>query len=109
MKSKALKQPTLRHRISCFECERLTAAPTDLEHFPHHNFETLRRGRVVEDNINNNDQPWGRKGTLPYTLAGTAKSRPSPTSILTTKRGGKEEKDACCLPWLGCLATYVGY
>jgi hypothetical protein len=24
------------------------------------------KGRVVEDNINNNRQPWGGKGTLPY-------------------------------------------
>jgi hypothetical protein len=38
----------------------------------------------------------------------TVKSRPSPTSILMTKREEKEEKDACCLPELGCLATYVG-
>jgi hypothetical protein len=52
----------------------------------------------VEDNINNNDQPWGRKGTLPYTLVCTVKSRPSVTSILSTKREEKEEKDTCRLP-----------
>jgi hypothetical protein len=28
---------------------------------------------------------------------------------LMTKREEKEEKDACSLPELGCLATYVGY
>src|ERR1700740_2908636 len=66
-------------------------------------------GRVVEDDINNNNQPWGRKGTLPYTLACTVKSRPRPTSNLTTKREEKGEKDACWLPKLGWLATYVGY
>jgi hypothetical protein len=68
----------------------------------------------VEDNINNNnnnnDQPRRTEGTLPYTLACTVKSRPSPTSILATKRGrDMEEKDACGLPKLGWLATYVGY
>src|SRR2546423_15423044 len=60
-------------------------------------------------NINNTNQPWGRKGTLPYTLACTVKSRPSPTSNLTSKREEREEKDACWLPKLGWLATYVGY
>src|SRR5436305_15295655 len=48
-------------------------------------------------------------GTLPYTLACTVKSRPRPTSNLTTKREEKGEKDACWLPNLGWLATYVGY
>jgi hypothetical protein len=47
----------------------------------------------VEDNVNNNDdQPWWRKGTLPYTLACTLKSRPSPTPILTTERKRKRKK-----------------
>jgi len=32
-----------------------------------------------------------------------------PTSNLTTKREEKGEKDACLLPKLGWLATYVGY
>jgi hypothetical protein len=65
----------------------------------------------VEDNINNNnnDQPRRTEGTLPYTLACTVKSRPSPTSILMTEREEKEEKAACRLPVLGCLAIYVGY
>jgi hypothetical protein len=62
----------------------------------------------VEDN-NNDDRPWGRKGTLPYTLACMVKSGSSPTSTVTTKREEKGEKDACWLPELGCLATYVGY
>jgi hypothetical protein len=35
-------------------------------------------------------------------------ARPSPTPNLTTKREGKVEKDACWLPKLGWLATYVG-
>jgi hypothetical protein len=52
--------------------------------------------------------PWGRKGTLPYTLACTVKSRPRTTSSLTTKRG-KERERCLFLPELGCLATYVGY
>jgi len=52
----------------------------------------------MEDNISSNsNQPWGRKGTLPYMLACTVKSRLSPTSILMTKREEKEEKDACRL------------
>jgi hypothetical protein len=38
-----------------------------------------------------------------------AKSRPGPTSHLTSEREEKEEKDACWLPKLGWLATYVGY
>jgi hypothetical protein len=48
-----------------------------------------------DDNINNNNdsQPWGRKGSLPYTLACTANSRPDPTPNLTTKREKREEKD----------------
>jgi hypothetical protein len=64
----------------------------------------------VEDDINNNNnnQSWGRKGSLPYTLACTVKSRPSPQSILAIKREERKEEDACCLPSLGCLATYVG-
>jgi hypothetical protein len=45
---------------------------------------------------------------LPYTLACTVKSKPSPTSLLMTKREEGEEKDVCLLPVLGCLATYVG-
>jgi hypothetical protein len=50
---------------------------------------------------NNINQPWERKGTLPYTLACTVKSRPSPTSTLMTKREEKGEKDACvCSPEL---------
>ena len=57
----------------------------------------------------NNNQPRGRKGTLPYALACTVKSRLGPLSKLTTKREEEEEKDACWLPELGWLATYVGY
>ena len=63
----------------------------------------------MDDNINNTDQPWGRRGTLPYTLACTVKPRSGPTSKLTTKREEEEEKDACWLPELGWLATHVGY
>jgi hypothetical protein len=58
---------------------------------------------------NNNHRPWGRKGTLPYMLACTAKSRPGRTSPLITKREEGEGKESCPLPELGCLATYVGY
>jgi len=52
----------------------------------------------VEDNIDNN-QPWGRKGTLPYTL-GKVQAEPN-----------VNPNDQCFffLPELGCLATYVGY
>ena len=46
---------------------------------------------------------------MPYTLACTVKPRPSPTSILTTKREEKEEKRCLFLPELGCIATYVDY
>ena len=52
----------------------------------------------MEDNNNNNNnihQSWGRKGTLPYTLVCTVKSRPSPTSILMAKREEKGGKDTC--------------
>ena len=67
-------------------------------------------GRFVEDNNDGNtDQHWGRKGTLPCTLACTVKSRPSPTSTLMTKREEKGEKRSQFLPELGCLGTYVGY
>ena len=61
----------------------------------------------MEHNINN--QPWGKKGTLPYTLACTVKSRPGPMSNLTTRKEEKGEKDACWPPKLGWLATYVDY
>jgi hypothetical protein len=55
----------------------------------------------VEDNVNNNDdQPWWRKGTLPYTLACTLKSRPSPTPILTTERKRKRKKPVLALAGL---------
>jgi len=63
------------------------------------------RGRVVEDNINSNNQPWGRKGTSPYMLACTVKSRPSPTAILTTKRGKGRER--CLLIALAGLSSYL--
>jgi hypothetical protein len=49
----------------------------------------------------------GEEGTLPYTPACTVKSRPSPTSILTTKREEKEEKDACSCPGWGCLGCVL--
>jgi hypothetical protein len=52
--------------------------------------------------------PWGRKRTLPYTLACTVKSRPRTASNLTTKRGKGRER-CLFLPELGCLATYVDY
>jgi hypothetical protein len=63
----------------------------------------------VEDNNNGDNKPWVRKRTLPYTLACTVKSRLGLAPILMTKKEEKEEKDACCMPRLGCLATYVGY
>jgi len=59
----------------------------------------------MEDNINNNDQPWGRKGTLPYTLACMVKSRPSLMSNLTTKREGKVER--CFLLVLAGQSRYL--
>jgi hypothetical protein len=54
------------------------------------------------ENNNNNHHPWGRKGTLPYTLACTIKSRPSRTSPLMTNREEGEGKDVSCLPELDC-------
>jgi hypothetical protein len=51
----------------------------------------------------NNNQPWGRKGTLPYMLACTVKSRPSRMSLLMTKREEGEEKGCLSLPELACL------
>jgi hypothetical protein len=59
------------------------------------------------DNINN--QPWGRKGTLPYTLACIVKFRLSLTLNLITKRKGKGRERCPPLPELGWLATYVSY
>ena len=51
----------------------------------------------MEDNINNNNQDWGRKGTLPYTLACTVKSRPS-TAPTTDYQGKKSEGKMSSLP-----------
>jgi hypothetical protein len=58
------------------------------------------------------------KGTLPYTLACTVKSRPGLRRRPTAKREKKkeeeeeeeeEEKKLVVLPELTCLATYIGY
>ena len=57
-------------------------------------------------NINNTNQPWGRKGTLPYTLACTVKSRPSPTSNLTSKREEKG-RERCLFAAQAGLASYL--
>ena len=48
----------------------------------------------------NNDKPWEGKGTLPYTLACTVKSRPGSRRHQTAKRE-EEEKEAslCCPSW----------
>ena len=54
----------------------------------------------MEDNINNKNQLWGRKGT-----SCTVKSRPSPASILTTKTEEKKGKDAFLLALFG-LSSY---
>jgi hypothetical protein len=43
------------------------------------------------DNINN--QPWGRKETLPYILTCIVKFRLNLTSNLITKREGKRERE----------------
>jgi hypothetical protein len=44
---------------------------------------------------------------LPYTLECMVKSRPSPLSTLNGQEREKRKK-MLVLPWLGCLATYVG-
>jgi hypothetical protein len=46
---------------------------------------------------NNRDWSGGRKGTLPYTLACTVKSRPGPRRHSTAKREEAEGKGACSL------------
>jgi hypothetical protein len=62
----------------------------------------------VENNYNSNN-PRERKGTLPYTLACTVKSRPSRASPLMTEREEGEGEEGCSLSDVGCLSTYVGY
>jgi hypothetical protein len=55
------------------------------------------------------NRPWGQKGTLPYMLACTVKSRSGLVSTPSVSRGKKREKKLVVLPKLGCLATYIGY
>jgi hypothetical protein len=47
---------------------------------------------------------------LPYTLACTVKSRPTPNvNRGKKKKKKKKERKVVVLPKLGCLATYIGY
>ena len=60
------------------------------------------------DNNNSDNKPWGRKRTLPYTLACTVNSRLGLASTLMTKDEKKEEKGASACPsW--AVSAYVGY
>jgi hypothetical protein len=52
-------------------------------------------------NNNNNNKPWEGKGTLPYTLACTVKSRPSSRRHQTAKREEEEKGGLSVLPELG--------
>jgi hypothetical protein len=53
------------------------------------------------NNNNINNQPWGRKGTLLYTLTYIVKFRLSLTLNLMTKRKGKKRERCPPLPELG--------
>ena len=55
----------------------------------------------MENNINNNDQPW----TLPYMLACTVKSRLNPTS--TTNDQERERKRKMLVLALAGLSSYL--
>jgi hypothetical protein len=61
----------------------------------------------VEDNINNNHQPWERKGTLPYTLVCTVKSRPRASSTPhNQERKGRKKKKKLVVALTG-LPSYL--
>ena len=63
--------------------------------------------RIVEDS-NNNNQPWGRKGTLPYTLACTVKSRPSP-NVTPNDQERRMERGRCFLLARAGLSSYLSW
>jgi hypothetical protein len=58
-------------------------------------------GQMGSDGHNHhNNRPWGSKGTFPYTLACTVKSRSSLASTPSVNRGKKrEKKHVSCLSW----------
>jgi hypothetical protein len=60
----------------------------------------------MEINYNNSNNPWGRKGTLPYTPACTVKPRPDRTSSQMTKREEGEGEEGFFLARAG-LSSYL--
>jgi hypothetical protein len=66
-----------------------------------------RRVWISSGDNHNNNRPWGGKGTSPYVLACTVKSRPSLGPMSNVNK--EKEKKLVVLPKLGCLATYIGY
>ena len=72
--------------------------------------EILRRGRIMDDNIINNNQPCGRKGTLPYTLACMVKVQAEPNvNDNDQERKGKRKILVGCPKWAVYLPMYAMY